>query len=96
MSYLSARSFTLSSFSSIFNLLTLPVTFPEIDVGVRIKDLSSLTIDQNYEVYNARFYCVGDSLHPFQRLGDIWFYYLCFGSLFNWIFTLLHEIFATC
>ena len=31
-SYLSARYFSLFSFSSIFNLLTLPVTFPEIDV----------------------------------------------------------------
>ena len=29
-------------------------------------------------------YCVGDLLHPFQRLGYIWFYYLCFGSLFHW------------
>lgn len=51
---------------------------------MRIKDLCSLTVDQNYEIYNARCSCVGDLLHPFQRLGYIWFYYLCFGSLFHW------------
>ena len=84
MSYLSARSLTLSSFSSIFNLLTLPVTFPEIDVVWELRICVHLQYIKVMRCTTHDVYCVGDLLHPFQRLGYIWFYYLCFGSLFHW------------
>ena len=84
MSYLSARFSTLSSFSSIFNLVTLPITFPEIDVVWELRICVHLQHIKIMRSATHDIYCVGDLLHPFQRFGYICFYYLCFGSLFHW------------
>ena len=84
MSYLSTRSFTLASFSSIFNLMSVPVNFPEIDVVWELGICVHLQYINVMRYTTHDVYCVGDLLHPFQRSGYIWFYYLCFGSLFHW------------